>query len=156
MRPGVLGLLIALYGAPPVHAQRPAYYFLELGGAGGLASVNLEVNPVAGLRARGGAGLFLWPSLPLMASYTLGSRRHSLEIGAGTTLIMFPASHPTDADRRDLFSWGEGDGTLLIGTAALGYRYVSAGGTLFRVTVTPLFGHGDAVMWFGLSLGHAF
>jgi hypothetical protein len=150
-------LLLALIAgsvAPPLQAQHPAYYFFELGGPGGLASMNLEVNPVAKLRTRVGAGLFIWPSIPAMATYTFGSEANSLEVGVGATAILFPAD-AGDEDR-ELFRWGPESGTLIIATGAFGYRHRTRGGTLLRATMTPLYGDGKTFMWVGLSVGHAF
>lgn len=153
VRKTVLALAFACGAASPLLAQHPAYYFFELGGPGGLASMNLEVNPVAHLRARLGAGLFLWPSIPAMATYTFGTERNSLEIGVGATAILFPANSESD---RELFDWGPDSGTLVIATGAFGYRHRTDGGFLFRATMTPLYGDGHAVMWVGISVGHAF
>ena len=159
MRIRLLGLAALLVSAvPPLHAQRPAYYFLELGGVGGLASVNVELNPIANLRLRGGAGYFIWPSVPLMASYTIGSPRHSVELGVGTTVVFLSAfgSRSAHTGPNDLFELNEGSGTLVIGTAMAGYRYTSPKGFLVRVALTPLYAQGKGVMWVGLSLGRAF
>lgn len=154
MRNALLSLVLAFFAASQLHAQRPAYYFFELGGPAGLASMNIEVNPIGGLRTRLGAGLFLWlPSIPVMATYTFGSERNSLEIGVGATAILVPAETGSD---RELFNWGAESGTLLIATGAVGYRHRTDGGFLFRATMTPLYGDGHAVMWVGISLGHAF
>lgn len=146
--------LLACGFSTPLQAQHPAYYFFELGGPGGLASMNLEVNPVAHLRTRLGAGFFLWPSIPAMASYTFGNERNSLEIGVGATAILFSINASSGAD--NVFTWDAQDRTLLIATGAFGYRHRTSGGTLFRATMTPMYAHGEGIMWVGVSIGHAF
>lgn len=151
---GILGAALLLAsGAATAHAQRPAYFFGELGGPGGLASVNLEANPVGPLRTRLGAGLFLfWPSIPLTATATLGSEHHALEIGLGATVVIVPAE--SAHHRNELFDWGNPSGTRLVGSGVVGYRFSPRSGWLFRVAVTPLYDTRRAVFWLGVSLGH--
>lgn len=145
---------------PPVTA--PTAVYLELGGSGLLYSLNVDrrLLPMVGVRAGiGVVPLFLGLSaedratlttVPVMAYYLTGSGSSHMEVGAGATF--------TSAE----FTWetfGEADesASTFIPTATIGYRHQPpGGGTVFRVSLTPVYIFGDVVPWVGLSYGHTF
>jgi hypothetical protein len=135
--------------------------YLEIGGNGGLYSLNYERYLNEDVTFRVGA-MFLWlpqgadvphgpwAGVPMTLSF-VGKRLgdHALELGGGV-LPMY--------DRLD----GRGRGSLsLSATAVAGYRYAPAdGGYLFRAGLTPhvLVGRGESlfVPWAGVSFGYRF
>ncbi len=155
----LLLLALTLLVAAPARAQRRAGYFVELGGNGGFASLNLDLVPIAHLHTRAGVGLLLWPTIPLTASYLIGSGPNQLEVGGGTTIIFFPPADPNAGALErfvELITIGKGIGTRALMTGVLGYRHEGKSGSMFRVTVTPYFGRGRALVWYGVSLGGRF
>ncbi len=155
----LLLLAVTLLATAPALAQRRAGYYVELGGNGGFASLNLDLVPIGHLHTRAGVGLLLWPTVPLTASYLIGSGPNQLEIGGGATVIFFPPADPNSPalDRFvELITIGKGLGTRAVMTGVFGYRHESRSGSMFRVTVTPYFGRGRALVWFGVSLGGRF
>ncbi len=142
--------------------------YLELLGNGGLYSVNYERMLTNNLSARLG---FSYLSIgatssngtdtssakatlvtaPVLINYTVGSKNHRAEFGAGATLVYVSAS----ASGGGLGESGEGAGVL--GTGVVGYRYSPAdGGFVFRAGFTPLFGKGGFLPWGGMSFGGTF
>lgn len=93
-----------------------------------------------------------------MATYTLGSSRHAIEVGAGATVVFLSAFDlgGVQSGPNHLFELRNPNGTLIVGSAQLGYRYTSQSGFLVRLALTPLYAHGKGVLWGGLSFGRAF
>jgi len=149
--------------------------FLEGGGPGLAYSLNYEriFENDFGLRAgfsymsfSGSAGsssasATMW-TVPVLANYLgLGSGNHSLELGAGATLVGVTGSG------NSMGLSASGSGTLVLGTAILGYRRQPVnGGFQFRIGVEALVGKGLALSdtnrdpqkigvlpWMYLSLG---
>lgn len=142
-------------------AQHRAHYFVEAGGNSGSISLNLDVRAFSSVRLRAGAGLLsIWPAFPFTATLTLGRGSHSLEVGGGATVIVFPpkgeSSGSLAQDFAELFLLGEGIGTVVVGTGVLGYRHEQPGGFLFRATLTPFIDEGNVTLWGGLTIGGAF
>lgn len=156
-----LATLAALAGSASPAAANPANsLFLEVGGAGGFYSLNYErfVSPSVSLR--GGAGyLWVWPSIPLTATWFVGEGTHRLELGAGAVLFLTPSEDKDDANvLEDLIEdilIAEGRGTQVVGTATAGYRLTS-GRFLLRLAFTPYWKGDEFVPWAGASLGLAF
>jgi hypothetical protein len=141
-----LVLLFATLRAQPVHNA-----FLEIGGCGGLGSLNYERAllqqahwqmtfrsgfSLAPVDPNNGTGLVF----PLMINGITGSQRHHLELGAG------PAFTVTTK------------GSFWIrGTASMGYRNQLYGKKLFfRVAYTPIFSFLFKFQWqhwAGISIG---
>jgi hypothetical protein len=152
-------LVLTLLVPRPAQAQSTMGYFVELGGNGGFASINLDLPLTQRLHARAGGGLLLWPTAPLTVSYLIGSGPNRLEIGGGATVIFFPPENPdSPALERivSLFTIGQGLGTRALMTGVLGYRHEGPTGSTVRVTFTPYFGKGRMVAWLGVSLGGRF
>ncbi len=139
-------------------AERPVApnsVYSELGGNGGLYSVNYDRRLDDNWVIRVGIS---WLDLcvfscaqvttvPLAASYLLGSGNHLFETGLGITPFM--RVRP-----------GEGSELLAYGVPMAGYRYQPRrGGFSFRAMATPLVRPGERVPilpWFGLSFGGSF
>lgn len=126
--------------------------YVEALGNGLVYSLNYEraVAPRTWLRL--GAG---WVgsggAFPLTGSYLAGSAPHHFEIGAGPLLVVWP---DFGDEAEDL---GSTDGTSLLGTGTIGYRYQPAsGGLLFRIGATPVFSTEGLLVWGGVSIGFAF
>ncbi len=86
-------------------------------------------------------------TLPIMINYLKGGN-HKLEIGGGVILVFVSA---------DIKEVGSVEGSGVLGTATLGYRYQPrAGGFNFRIGFTPIFDQGGFSPWAGLSLGYSF
>jgi hypothetical protein len=157
----------------PVAAQTPETpfltrnaYYVEAGGNALLYSVNYERMVAAGLSARvglslvpawipfagddGGDGGALLVMVPVQAGYVFGTGNHHLEIGAGATF---------GNASMDIGSL-EGKENWVFGTGTIGYRFQRPeGGSLFRLTVTPLFIEVldvGMIPMIGLSYGRSF
>lgn len=160
---GTLGLLG--WTAAPAAAQErvppsPNSVYVELLGNGLLYSINYDRYMTPHLTGR--AGLFVLAAsdsdgdgggaviaTPLLVNYLFGTGSHHLETGVGVTLAA-GAIEDLEDEVDDSFSGA-------MGTATLGYRYQRpTGGFVFRAGVTPFFGAGGVVPWFGISLGYAF
>jgi hypothetical protein len=128
--------------------------FLEGGGPGLAYSLNYErvFENDFGLRAgfsylsftatasSGSASATMW-TVPVLANYLgLSSGNHTLELGGGATIVGFSGagtSGPLAAS---------GSGTVVLGTAILGYRrQPPTGGFQFRIGVEALIGKGLAL-----------
>lgn len=143
--------------------------FLELGGSGLIYSLNYErffLNDLAarvgveyfGVSATNGSssGSASWLAVPIMAEFTgLRKGNHAFELSAGATIHHLSAT----ASTFDAFS--SGSGTMVAGSAFLGYRYQDpGGGMMFRAGFSPqyFFGAntGAFIPWFSLSVGYGF
>lgn len=105
-------------------------------------TLNVNKNDVTGQEAKVSLTM-----LPIMINYLKGGN-HKLEIGGGVILVFVSA---------DIKEVGSVEGSGVVGTATLGYRYQpGAGGFNFRIGFTPIFGQGGFFPWAGLSLGYSF
>jgi hypothetical protein len=145
--------------------------FLELGGNGLLYSLNYErfVSPDVPLRVgfmifslsardrvTNESGSISVLAFPLTASW-LGVRSgsHALELGAGVVIVSARIDVDVDESRSD-FQSVEFDGTGIVGTGIIGYRYAPLnGGFNFKAAFTPFIGPGFGP-WAGLSFGYLF
>ena len=150
--------------------------YLELLGNGLFYSINYDHLFTESFGGRVGAGYIspAWVStgtFPLMAYYLIGSGNSKLELGLGANVILQPENQSFSfASAED----EEFEGTGVLGTATVGYRYQRAeGGIVFRVGLTPFFGNfvketllpsyqyvkEDVFrfrLWGGISVGYAF
>ena len=129
---------------------------VELLGRGVLYSVNYEryFTERAGL----GIGAALYPSgnnrlmiVPLYGSWNPVGDRHSLYLGAGTTLAF--------GSLGSILPFGEKPSNWsmrAMGTASVGYQYRSFGGFVIRPTVSFLMLGDQRVIWPGIILGRRF
>jgi len=125
------------------HRRAQNIYF-ELGGAGGIFSVDYDTrltNRRNGIGMRAGLGFLpgiFSPSvltIPVQVNYLLGKQSNFLEIGGGFT-----------------YSSAE-----YLGSVIIGYRHQPIqGGFNFRVNVTPLIEAGKVYPFPGMSFGYSF
>lgn len=159
--------------AHPVAAQSPGApfttknaYYVEAGGNALLYSVNYERMVVGPLSARVGISLVpawipfvgddgedggaLLVMVPVQAGYVFGTGNHHFEVGAGATF------GNAAVDIGGL----EGKENWVFGTGTIGYRFQRReAGSLFRLTVTPLFIEVldvGMIPMIGLSYGRSF
>lgn len=137
---------------PPPRTARNALYF-ELLGSAGIWSVNYARMVDDSVDVRVGFGAFefclfsctTFALMPLTTSYLLGSGSSTFELGGGLVGEV---------------SSDDGSNGTVLGNLLMGYRYQPrAGGTVFRLTFTPLFRFDDgggALPWLGTSVGGAF
>ncbi|HWA56940.1 MAG TPA: hypothetical protein VG692_06790 [Gemmatimonadales bacterium] len=156
-----IALLLLMFVTTIAAAQRrpPALYF-QAGGEGLGLSANLDVGVTQSLRLRGGAGWF-WTAVtvPLTASYLIGSRGSTLEVGGGATILAGPPDRTPNSGLADILTdavFFEGVGTKVFAVGILGWRYHPKDGAVIRVTATPFYGNGRAVFFAGASLGFTF
>ncbi|MDR3611850.1 MAG: hypothetical protein P4L27_14870 [Ignavibacteriaceae bacterium] len=132
----------------------PNSIYVEALGSGLFYSVNYDRLFSHNIGGRIGIGLLsdglnsLY-FIPVTLNYLIGKGNSKLELGAGVTIV---------AADIDLFGTGHRtSGSLVLGTAIIGYRYQPAdGGFLFRIGFTPLFSEFGSLPWGGLSLGGTF
>jgi hypothetical protein len=158
----ILTLLIASYSI----AQKSKSVFLELGGNGGLGSVNFDSRfnkSEKGFGYRAGFGFIpptnsfgvsdpaIW-TVPIGLNYLIGKSRHYLETGIGVTFYFY------DGTGSDF--WGntevkKGTGIFLIPSA--GYRYSPYGKSFQgRLFVSPVINAEGVSFYWGLSVGFKF
>ncbi len=133
----------------------PNSLYFELGGNGGLYSVNYDRRLDDHWVMRVGIS---WMDLcvfscaqvttvPLAVSYLIGPGSHLFEVGMGVTPFIRSRG-------------GEGPELLAYGVPMAGYRYQPRhGGFSFRAMATPLVRPGErepVLPWFGLSFGASF
>lgn len=142
--------------------------FIELGGNGGIYTINYDriVSDNFSLRAglgymaigatasSGGSSASASVSMtmiPVIANFMVGSNNHKLELGAGLTFFHMSGTSSS------LGNTVKASGFSPVGTAVAGYRYVPhKGGFTFRAGVTPLFTTEDFLPWGGVSFGYLF
>lgn len=135
--------------------------YLELGGNGGLYSLNYERN-IGGMfwvraGASYGAALFTKSvSIPLSINYLLGKNGQYFEIGLGPTIYYLNS-------RFSLFSEDSNQDNGFFGVnlvSTIGYRYqpLSRQNIFFKLAFTPAFRLEDKtfVPFGGLSVGYSF
>ena len=173
MKKGMLPVILLLISGFGLHAQDQYAKnggYLELGGNGGLYSLNYErfLSPDFSIRAgfASYSGESWWgdeetsvTTFPLLGNYFYGNGSNRLELGAGILL----------GSKKVKSGWGEEmnrSSTIFDLTAVVGYRYQKpAGGFIFRAGFTPFYalsGGEDAypdegfTPSGGISFGYAF
>jgi hypothetical protein len=157
--------LLSLF-PPPARGQvvgEPATWdlthsvYVEGLGNGGLVSLNYEIGLTDALGVRAGVGwLVFWITYPITASYSIGNSNHKLELGGGITLVTFPDSDGDSPNFFDEIIRQPGRRPAVLGGLIGGYRFVSDGGFLFRLSFTPLFTSESFQPFAGVSLGYQF
>lgn len=134
-------------------AQGAKSVFFELGGPG-VASFNFDTRfgpQEAGFGGRIGVGGFKIQEvgmvfLPAGLNYLFGNdQKNYFEVGAGVTGVF--GSNETESDFSETFGW-----------LNFGYRMQPAnGGFTFRAFITPIFGNGVFIPYYGgVSFGYKF
>lgn len=147
-------------------AQKSKSVFLELGGNGGLASVNFDSrlnNTEKGLGYRVGFGFIpptssffdsrptIW-TFPVGLNYLTGGHRHYFETGLGLTFYLFKG---TTSDIWGIYENDKGSGILFFPSA--GYRYAPDGKAFQgRIFVSPAITSEGSSFYWGLSIGYKF
>jgi hypothetical protein len=155
--------------APPTpEPPAPNVIRLELLGNGLLYSINYErLFPAWNLGLRVGASFFMdkisnaagagnlvLASVPLVASYFLGTPRHKLELGLGATILYSEAATDSTGTKYE----GSVTGLGVAATGVVGYRFLPAGrGFTLGAGFTPLLRATKGFLpWGGVSAGYAF
>ena len=155
----VLGLFIL---SAKSHAQSTKVVYAQLGGPG-IASANFDTRfskNQDGFGGRVGVGGFSLSdgfgghtsifTIPIGLNYLLGKDgRHYFEVGAGFTYI--GGSSSGDFNSSETFNSSFGNLTI-------GYRLAPAnGGFVFKAEITPIFGNGFFVPYYGgVGFGYKF
>ena len=139
--------------------QHPNSLYLEVGGSGGLYSLNYDRMFTPNIGGRIGFSYFsfssdnfFFPSVtmymfPISLNYLAGEGSSKFELGAGVTIVTGTA---------DWFGV-KGSGSAIAGIFNIGYRYQPPeGGFLFRIGLTPIVSSTGVHPWGGLSIGMAF
>lgn len=143
------------FGKVLVTDRPPQAIYFGVGGSALLFSANYDSRFSKRLNGAGfSVGLGSWFgggvtvfTIPATLNYLVGRKDHFLELGAGATFITGTV---------DFFDSNE-TGSALLGHAVIGYRYQPATGGFFaRAGFTPLYGYGDAVMFYHLGFGYSF
>lgn len=139
-------------------ARAQSLYF-ELLGPGITYSFNYDTrfqNTLNGLGGRAGLSYIAADgstvfSAPLMLNYLLGKEGRYFEMGLGATYISFTG----DSNENDVLFVDE---SQVFGTMVFGYRRQPVdGGFMFRAGISPIFGKGNFIPYYGyLSLGYTF
>lgn len=174
MKKSILIAILVLFSGISVQAQeefaKNGAYF-ELGGNGGLYSINYERFLSSNVSIRGGFASFsTWgiffnllavniTTFPVLVNYFYGTGSHKLELGAG---VLLGTSKVTSA----LNNQENKSSAIFDLTAVVGYRYQKPeGGIIFRAGLTPflaLTGEEDEypqegfTLSGGISIGYAF
>lgn len=133
--------------------------YLELLGNGLVYSLNYErlLSENFTLRAGFGytPGLILvegtFIQIPVTASYLLGGHSSKFEMGLGATFF--------SGQDVEFFGFDAEDFSVVFATGILGYRYVSHGGFVFRIALTPFYSSEldpNFILYGGLSFGFMF
>jgi hypothetical protein len=101
-----------------------------------------------------GAGNLTFASLPLVASYYLGTPHHKLQLGLGVTVLWVDAA----SDSTNTKFEGSGTGLGVAATGVVGYRYLpTRDGLTFGAGFTPLARPEKGFLpWGGAFVGYAF
>lgn len=157
---------VCLFLASSLLAQKSKSVFLEVGGNGGLGSVNFDSrfgDTEKGLGYRAGLGFIpptysffdsrptIW-TIPVGLNYLIGGRRHYLETGLGLTYYFFKG---TTSSVWGIHENDKGSGIVLIPGA--GYRYAPNGRAFQgRLFLSPLINSAGANFYWGFSGGYKF
>ena len=148
---------------PSTHepGRRAQSVYFELLGPAATYSFNYDTrfqNTLNGLGGRIGLGYIAIDgnsvfSVPLMANYLLGKGGKYFEMGLGATYIGFNSSESA-AENEVLFI----NESQVFGTMVFGYRRQPVdGGFLFRAGLSPIFGKGNFIPYYGyIGLGYSF
>jgi hypothetical protein len=161
-----LPAFLCLFLTSFIQAQKNRSIFLEVGGNGGLGSINFDSrlsNTEKGLGYRAGFGFIpasysyfdsrpvIW-TFPVGLNYLIGGHRHYLEAGLGLTYYFFKG---TTSDVWGIHENDKGRGVLFIPSA--GYRYAPNGKAFQgRLFVSPIINSAGASFYWGLSGGYKF
>jgi hypothetical protein len=159
-----LGLRILMASA--LMAQKSKSVFLEVGGNGGLLSVNFDsrlTNSEKGLGYRAGFGMIppffrffvsrptIW-TVPVGLNYLVGGSSHYLETGVGATYYFF---NGTVSSVWGISDNAKGNGVVFIPN--VGYRYAPDGKSIqARAFICPLINSSGAIFYWGFSGGYKF
>lgn len=133
--------------------------YLEIFGDGLIYSVNYERLVTEDFTLRVGFGytpglIFVegnFIQIPVTASYLLGGQSSKLEMGLGATFFSGQDVEFLGIDAEDF--------SVVLVTGILGYRYVSRGGFVFRIALTPFYSSESEPnfnLYGGLSFGFMF
>lgn len=147
-------------------AQKSKSVFLEVGGNGGLASLNFDSrlnNTEKGLGYRIGFGFIpptyeffdsrpaIW-TIPVGLNYLVGNNRHHLETGLGMTYYFFKG---TTSDVWGIYENDKGSGIVFV--PSVGYRYAPKGKAFQgRLFISPLINSAGTSFYWGFSGGYKF
>ena len=147
-------------------AQKSKSVFLEVGGNGGLGSVNFDsrLNTTEkGLGYRVGLGFIprtysfldsrpaVW-TIPVGLNHLIGGHRHYLETGLGLTYYFFKG---TTSGVWGIRENDNGSGILFI--PSVGYRYAPDGKAFQgRLVVSPPISSSGVSFYWGFSVGYKF
>ncbi len=141
--------------------NRAQSVYFELLGPGLTYSFNYDTrfqNSLNGLGGRAGLGYIAVEgnsvlSVPVMVNYLLGKEGKYFEMGLGATYIGFNSAQSASTNEV-LFI----DDSQVFGTMVFGYRRQPVdGGFLFRVGLSPVFGSGNFIPYYGyIAFGYAF
>lgn len=154
MRKALLVFTLLTIVSLSVYSQGAKMVYFEIGGPG-LASFNFDTRFGAkedGFGGRLGVGGFKVDNagiifIPVGLNYLLGKDgRNYFEIGAGATPVI-ASDADSDSDFSETFGW-----------LNFGYRMQPAeGGFTFRAFITPVFGNGVFIPYYGgVSFGYKF
>jgi hypothetical protein len=146
--------LVALFTTSITFSQTAKSVYVEAGGPG-IASMNFDTrftNKEDGIGGRIGVGGFKIGGtgavfVPVGINYiTSKDNKNYFEIGAGATYVSASADFNSELFQKTF------------GHTTVGYRYQPKnGGFVFRATITPIFGKGFFVPYYGaLSVGYKF
>ena len=149
----------AAAGASETQDNPANFFYLELGGAGGFYSFNVEKGLTAHSSVRFGVSYFhLFDKIytfPVTYNHLVGQRTHFLELGIGLTPVyekgtgfsLFPDEVDDEVKEEIHNFW----------SAYLGYRYQpEAHNFMFRLGFSPLINEGRFFPYGGVSFGLRF
>jgi hypothetical protein len=161
-----LPAFLCLFLTSFIQAQKSRSIFLEVGGNGGLGSINFDSrlnNTEKGFGYRVGFGFIpasysyfdsrpvIW-TLPVGLNYLIGGHRHYLETGLGLTYYFFKG---TTSDVWGIHENDKGRGVVFMPGA--GYRYAPNGKAFQgRLFVSPIINSAGASFYWGFSGGYKF
>jgi hypothetical protein len=95
-------------------------------------------------------------SVPLVASYHLGTASHKLQLGAGVTLLYLSKAMSSDLASPEIEALAPRGGLRVVGSVVVGYRFIPKdGGPSVGVAVTPLFDSAGFSPWVAINAGWA-
>lgn len=159
-------LFTGLLAAQPLLAQtKTNSIYLELGGPGGIYSLNYDIrfqNSIEGWGARIGVSYFALDgeslfTIPVQINYLMGKDGNYFELGAGVTYGYrdddYPHAGCSCVIPQDAFNHH-----VFYGSITIGYRYQPPnGGFLFRIGLSPLFNKETFQLFYPyLSAGFSF
>lgn len=141
--------------------RRAQSIYMELLGPGISYSFNYDSRFQQSLNGLGGrVGISYYAAdgnsmitIPIMVNYLLGKEGKYFEMGIGGTYAGFNSKESAE-DNEILFV----DGSGVVGTMVFGYRKQPVdGGFLFRAGISPMFGKGNFIPYYGyIGFGYSF